>query len=304
MAANGISTLSTKQARQEAKMNAAQTKRQANSKYTDRDTYNLDLLPTKYNGNTVVQNSGPLAANRPWTSGSSSSGVALNGSTMMYYDGSLTGQADTTQMIVYFRMKRTGTMSTQFIWDYLGDGSGAGNIQHFHYGSSGGIFFTRLSDLNGDPVEGHFEPSPSAANDDTWRNYLVAFNSESGVQMSYLYIDDTLADSESLTLNEEVDFTTAPGGFDWGIFGRHRTGGNSGMWQGAVSHAYICTNSYLDITQEANRRKFFDADGVGTDLSGAPTPLIQFTGNAAAFNAGTNEGTGENFTVVGSFTDL
>ena len=69
MAANGISTLPTKEERQIAKLELAQTKRQLTGnpgralKY-----YDLDLLPTKYSGNNVVNNTndGGLVAGRPW----------------------------------------------------------------------------------------------------------------------------------------------------------------------------------------------------------------------------------------------
>jgi len=66
MAQNGISTLSTKQAKQAAKLAAASTKRQ-----TDLRRYTLDTtqLPTLYSGNVVVDNAnaGGLLAGRPWT---------------------------------------------------------------------------------------------------------------------------------------------------------------------------------------------------------------------------------------------
>jgi hypothetical protein len=62
MAANGISTLATKEARQIAKLDLAAAKRGQG--------YDRDLLPTKYVGNTLVNNPnvGGLQANRPWTS--------------------------------------------------------------------------------------------------------------------------------------------------------------------------------------------------------------------------------------------
>lgn len=85
MAANGISTLSTKQARQIAKLDIAQAKRRgqivsntgvisgsANSSqpfYRTLNTYDLTLLPTQYSGNLVVDNAnaGGLINGRPWT---------------------------------------------------------------------------------------------------------------------------------------------------------------------------------------------------------------------------------------------
>lgn len=83
MAQNGISTLSTKQARQLAKLTIAEAKRQgkivsntgvisgtANSAqpfYRTLNTLDITLLPTQYSGNTVVDNAGNLVVGRPWT---------------------------------------------------------------------------------------------------------------------------------------------------------------------------------------------------------------------------------------------
>jgi hypothetical protein len=71
MAANGISTLSTKQARQVAKLNAAQAKRQAGGNtnftaYRSLNIYNINNLPAKFLNNGVVDNPGPLLPGRPW----------------------------------------------------------------------------------------------------------------------------------------------------------------------------------------------------------------------------------------------
>jgi len=72
MAANGISTLSTKELRQVAKLELAQTKRQlvGTAGYRTNRYYDLSLLPTQYNGNTLVNNPnvGGLQAGRPWKS--------------------------------------------------------------------------------------------------------------------------------------------------------------------------------------------------------------------------------------------
>jgi len=72
MAQNGISTLASKQARQEAKLEAAQTKKRAGGNtsataYRALNTYNVNLLPTKFSGNSVVDNPGSLVQGRPWT---------------------------------------------------------------------------------------------------------------------------------------------------------------------------------------------------------------------------------------------
>jgi len=66
MAANGISTLPSKEQRQLAKLELAAADRAAAG--NPRSTYNIDLLPTKYSGNTIVDNDnvGGLQPGRPW----------------------------------------------------------------------------------------------------------------------------------------------------------------------------------------------------------------------------------------------
>ena len=70
MGANNISTLATREARQVAKLTLAQAKRQATGKpsYRVNNVYDLNLLPTKYSGNTLVNNPnlGGLQPGRPW----------------------------------------------------------------------------------------------------------------------------------------------------------------------------------------------------------------------------------------------
>lgn len=85
MSLNGISTLATRQARLTAKLNLAQAKRQGKvvaadgtisgsidptkQYYRALNTVDVNLLPTKYSGNTLVQNTHPstgLAAHHPW----------------------------------------------------------------------------------------------------------------------------------------------------------------------------------------------------------------------------------------------
>jgi hypothetical protein len=66
MAANGISTLLTKELRQKAKLDLAAAKRAADG--NPRATYDITLLPTQYNGNVIIDNpnAGNLIAGRPW----------------------------------------------------------------------------------------------------------------------------------------------------------------------------------------------------------------------------------------------
>ena len=69
------------------------------------------------------------------------------------------------------------------------------------------------------------------------------------------------------------------------------------------------TNETMDITIEANRRKFITSTGTPADLGiigQLPTgtsPLIYFKGDAASWNAGTNTGTVSGFAMTGAVTD-
>ena len=85
MAANGISTLSTKQLKQEGKLSIATAKRQGKivavngtisgsvdatkNYYRAANTLDTTLLPTKYNGNAITNNAntGGLVNGRPWS---------------------------------------------------------------------------------------------------------------------------------------------------------------------------------------------------------------------------------------------
>jgi len=66
MAANGISTLLTKELRQKAKLDLAAANRAAVS--NPRATYDITQLPTQFDGNAVVNNpnAGGLVTGRPW----------------------------------------------------------------------------------------------------------------------------------------------------------------------------------------------------------------------------------------------
>lgn len=66
MAANGISTLGTKQLKQQAKLLLAQADRAADG--NPRATLDIDQLPTTYLNDAIVDNPnvGGLVTGRPW----------------------------------------------------------------------------------------------------------------------------------------------------------------------------------------------------------------------------------------------
>ena len=82
MSANGIAHLVSKQLKQVGKLNIAEAKRQGKTVATDGtisgsgntaqpfyrsfNQLDIDLLPTKYSGNAVVDNAGTSIQGRPW----------------------------------------------------------------------------------------------------------------------------------------------------------------------------------------------------------------------------------------------
>ncbi len=91
------------------------------------------------------------------------------------------------------------------------------------------------------------------------------------------------------------------------IGGRTNTG-TTGWINGDVAEIYY-SNEFIDLSIEANRRKFYTATGTPEDLGSdgsTPTgtaPMIYFKGDASVWNAGTNSGSGGNFTMAGSVVD-
>ena len=74
MALNGISTLATKQLRQEAKLALAKTNREAGGDnthpaYRVNNDYDISKLPTNYVGDDAVDTPGSLDPSRPWKPG-------------------------------------------------------------------------------------------------------------------------------------------------------------------------------------------------------------------------------------------
>ena len=83
MSSNGIAHRANKQLKQEGKLTIAEAKRQGkdvaadgtiSGSYDDTKEYfrlynqlDIDLLPTKYSGNNVVDNAAALQDGRPWT---------------------------------------------------------------------------------------------------------------------------------------------------------------------------------------------------------------------------------------------
>jgi hypothetical protein len=132
MAANGISTLATKELRQKAKLDLAATKRAADGNL--RTTYDLTLLPTQYNDATIIDNpnAGGLVAGRPWISTPQALTLATF-TTVQTTDWTAPAGATTVEYLV------------------VGGGGGAGNAYDNAGGGGGGAGMVLTGNLSVTP---------------------------------------------------------------------------------------------------------------------------------------------------------
>jgi hypothetical protein len=156
----------------------------------------------------------------------------------------------------------------------------------------------------GDPFGGQLWTFKSDDDFDTitnpgWNHLLVAFDGGAS-PVGQAYINDTV-----LARTDSVAPTT--GDARWSG-ANHACGANiTGATKlvGDLAEVYA-TSEYLDISIEANRRKFIDAAGKPADLGAdgsAPTgtaPLIFFSGDTVDWH--TNKGSGGGYTENGALT--
>ena len=126
-----------------------------------------------------------------------------------------------------------------------------------------------------------------------WRHVLIAIDDAAGKRL--IYIDDAVPSIDTVTSNSgDIDWTVA----DWSF---------GGLTLDADVAEVYATNEFLDVSIEANRRKFIDAAGKPVDLgSDGSTPtgtasLIFFSGETDSWH--TNKGSGGGFTETGALTD-
>ena len=135
-----------------------------------------------------------------------------------------------------------------------------------------------------------------------WLHFMLSVDMSDN-NKRHLYLND-VSDANVVTYsNTNLDYTTLINDF---AIGGAPSGGVK--MSAELSDFYYAPGQYIDLSVEANRRKFITAGlrpvDLGSDGS-IPTgtaPAIYYTGNAASWAAG-NRGTGGNFTVNGALTD-
>ena len=138
--------------------------------------------------------------------------------------------------------------------------------------------------------------------DTDWHHFILSVDmSDTGKR--HIYIDGVdSSPAWGVYLNENLIHSRS----NWWI-GTFRGLLDANVLDGDMAEFYF-TNEYIDLSVALNREKFIKngkpvlLGGDGSTPTGTQ-PLIYFNGNAAAWNAGTNAGSGGNFTMTGAVTD-
>ena len=127
-----------------------------------------------------------------------------------------------------------------------------------------------------------------------WNHVLCSYDlTDTGNR--HLYVNDADNLTVNTYTNDTIDYTLP----DWGVGGLPD---GSGLFEGSLAEVWF-EPTYIDLSIEANRRKFISANGRPVDLGAdGSTP----TGSAPIVylkNDETNLGDGEGFTLNGTVTD-
>ena len=128
------------------------------------------------------------------------------------------------------------------------------------------------------------------------------FNADLSADISEIYVDDTShtdATPTTLTTSGVIDYDCA--NFDNTTIMANNVANNK--FAGDAQFMWFDT-TYYDITQQSVRDKWANTTALGSDGSGpGAQPLVYITGAASVWNAGTNAGSGGNYTMNGSVAD-
>lgn len=204
----------------------------------------------------------------------------------------LTGTTDTDKALVSLWMKPVTATET--------------SIFHIGIGKNGTVridFFENLDntfDLNivGFTDTGSINLTSSAIAYGEWAHVLISYDiSEDFYQ---IYVNDELSASGTLATTGIFDYTDLPT-VAGATFGPVR------LYIGDLAELYINFDAALDLSLEANRRKFITGSlkpanlGINGSLPTGDQPVIYFSGNSSEFPI--NKGYGGAFTQTGSLSD-
>ena len=223
--------------------------------------------------------------------------VDFNGSNQrITFSNATLSNSSTGIFSVWFRQD-IADAAAHTIWD---DGSTSAYIQ-LRYASNKGLDFN-LRSLAGD-IYRYRSANDSYNSTGVWHHFLASWdvNAAAGARTVHIYEDDSDNTGSALSITDtgsaySVYYNGGGGSSALGVTG------TSDFWNGCLAEVYFAPNQYLDLTVEANRRKFRSPTGspvsLGADGS-TPTgvaPYLYLQNPASTFNI--NSGSGPDGTVV------
>ena len=227
--------------------------------------------------------------------------VASGGPEAVSFDGTndyllrtsdLTNNADgktfTFSCWIYWTTESSSTVFTTTNAFHVLMDTGGNNELHVTANNSSGtkIFDVKLAYYGG----------VHATAKNTWLNLLISIDL-SNTSNRYVYLNDTLMSSTWVTYtNDNIDFTStkhAIGGYINTV-----NGSVQANFKGRLSNLFL-DYTYRDLSVTSNRRLFITADGKPADYDTIPANPILYLPMKNEATAGSNSGTGGDFTAVG-----
>lgn len=134
-----------------------------------------------------------------------------------------------------------------------------------------------------------------------WQNILCSW--DASTTTLHMYRNDVDAKGAGIINNAEACHGIVD---EWSV--GDFSGGGGGRYDGGMAELYFAPGQYIDLSVEANRRKFISATGKPVDLGStgatptgtAPLVYLHLSDGETANNFAVNRGTGGNFTVTGA----
>ncbi len=206
-------------------------------------------------------------------------------------DGDLTGLSDSKQLTASFWVYRDVDKRVQI---YDGGGAGQNAFTIFN-----GTNYIRLSLQNAAGTQiMQCSSNTSTLSIGQWHHVLISFDL-SNPSNRHIYINDSAELSSCGTyVDDIIDFTKA----------QHVLPDSAVNYlDGSLADVWIDFGKYIDLSREANRRKFIDENGgavylgANGEIPTGASPDIFLSGDTATWH--TNKGTGGGFTENGALTD-
>lgn len=228
--------------------------------------------------------------------------VTFDGNDWLSHTSS-TGFTDGKQATVSYWIRWNSWSGAQFVFGF-GDVSYVQSGIHSYFVSDGRMRVGFRNSSN--TYISRFDTPTGTFSLNTW--YHILCSVDLATNSKHVYINDATASGTwSDYSNDNIDFTKS-----YYKIGRASNDSSPYLYSPITADLanFYLDDSYIDISNATNRRKFISASGTpvdaGTDGS-TPTgsqPLIYIKGDAATWNSATqNLGSTSDFTMTGSVTD-